>query len=60
VFARKEIQIDHISPVVPTSGWEGFDNFIARLFCASNGLQTLCKPCHKAKSKEENAARRAA
>lgn len=57
IFARKDIQVDHIAPVVNVSGWDGFDLFIDRLFCDSEGLQVMCKPCHKAKSQKENASR---
>jgi 5-methylcytosine-specific restriction endonuclease McrA len=58
-FPRKEVQVDHIESVVPTTGWAGFDDFIARLFVPATGLQCLCKPCHSVKTKAENALRRA-
>ena len=58
-FARKNVQVDHITPIVPLSGWDNFDGYIARLFCHSDGLQILCIGCHKSKTKEENAARKA-
>jgi 5-methylcytosine-specific restriction endonuclease McrA len=60
VFGRKEVQVDHILPVVQTSGWDGFDGFISRLFCDPSGLQVLCKPCHKDKSQAENKTRKRA
>lgn len=59
VRARKDIQLDHLSPVVKISGWDGFDGFITRLFCPASGLQVLCrKPCHAEKTKAENAERK--
>jgi len=59
-FGRREIQIDHISPVVKITGWDGFDGFIERLFCGVSELQVLCKADHSVKSKAENALRREA
>lgn len=53
-FPATEIQVDHIKPVVdPTKGFTTWDTYIKRLFCAKNNLQTVCKPCHKTKTKEE-------
>lgn len=58
VFDRPSIQIDHIHPIVPTTGWDSWDGYISRLFCEEEGLQILCKPCHKKKSVAENKERR--
>lgn len=55
----KEIHVDHIDPVVPLSGWDGWDSYFNRLFCSIDNLQALCKPCHKAKTKQEAAVRKA-
>ena len=53
----KNIYADHIEPIVPVTGWEGWDSCVERMFCELDGLQALCKPCHDTKSKEEAAAR---
>lgn len=58
LFVRRDVAVDHIEPVVRTTGWVGFDDFIQRLFCPIGGLQVLCKPCHKEKTQKENAERR--
>lgn len=59
VIDKKECAVDHISPVVdPQCGFSGWDEYAKRLFCPRSGLQTLCKICHSAKSKTENAIRR--
>lgn len=58
IFERQKIQVDHIDPVVPISGFTTWDEYIARLFCGPEGLQILCKPCHKQKSVAENKERR--
>lgn len=55
---KDEIEVDHIEPVIPVTGWRGFDVSIPRLFCPKEGLQILCLSCHSAKSKSENAERR--
>lgn len=53
-FPAKEVQVDHISPVVdPKTGFISWDLFIERLYCERDNLQVLCIPCHKKKSKEE-------
>ncbi len=56
---RERIDVDHINPVVPTSGFTTWDNYIAARFVTSDKLQGICKDCHKAKTKGENAQRRA-
>ena len=53
----KNVILDHIEPIVPVTGWEGWDSCVERMFCELDGLQALCKPCHDTKSKEEAAAR---
>lgn len=39
--------VDHIIPV--GSYKNGWDDLIERMFCDSDGLQVLCKKCHKEK-----------
>ena len=58
VFGRKEVQLDHKEPVVPLTGWDGFDKFIERLLCYQEGFQVLCKMHHKIKTLQENKERR--
>lgn len=55
----KNVFVDHIDPIVPVSGFEGWDSFVEGLFCEEDKLQVLCKPCHDKKSKEETAERAA-
>jgi 5-methylcytosine-specific restriction endonuclease McrA len=56
---RKEVQIDHIKPVLdPATGFVDYNTYIERLFCEKSNLQLLCKPCHKEKSTAENRNRR--
>lgn len=60
-FASKDVQVDHIAPVVPIGTLSkdmSWDEMVARIFCSVSNLQVLCKECHKEKSKEENAERR--
>lgn len=54
----KKVSVDHILPVVPVYGWDDWDGFITRLFCGTEGLQILCKGCHKKKTDKENEQRR--
>lgn len=56
-FPAKEVEVNHIVPVVPTSGFTTWDEVIERMFCEKNGLEVLCKPCHRIITKEENKER---
>lgn len=57
-FGRREIQLDHIVPVIPIEGIDSLDKIAERLTVESKGWQVLCKPCHRVKTNEENALRR--
>jgi len=57
-FVAKNIEVNHIIPVVPITGFDNWDSVIARLFCEADGLEVVCKPCHKTITKEENATRK--
>lgn len=59
LFPAKLVVVDHIQPVVPVTGFVSWDDVISRMYCSSEGLQVLCKDCHKnVKTKEENQVRR--
>lgn len=52
LFQRGDM--DHISPVIdPTKGWESWEVFYDRLFCAEDNWRYLCKPCHEKKTISE-------
>lgn len=58
-YGRKEIQVDHIEPVISIeSGFIDWNDYIARLFCKADNLQILCKSCHQIKSYLENDIRK--
>lgn len=61
LFPAKDVQVDHIHPIVPLTMVESLDwnVVISNALCEIDGMQVLCKPCHKSKSLEENAERRA-
>jgi hypothetical protein len=60
IFGRKDIQIDHRSPVVdPTIGFVDWNTFIERLFVEVDGYQALCKKtCHYNKTQKERELRK--
>jgi 5-methylcytosine-specific restriction endonuclease McrA len=59
-YPAKEVQVDHKKPVVdPKKGFVDWNTFIERLYIEARGLQVMCKPCHKDKSKKERAQRNA-
>ena len=57
-FPAKDVQVDHINPIVPTGGFTTWDDLIENLFCEADQMQCLCKPCHKIKTKQENTTRK--
>jgi 5-methylcytosine-specific restriction endonuclease McrA len=57
IFPLKEVEVNHIIPVIPTSGFTTWDDTIERMFCEQIGLEILCKPCHKLVTKQENEER---
>jgi ribosomal protein L44E len=57
-FPQKEVEVNHISPIVPVTGFDSWDKVIERLFCEEEGLEVVCKPCHKSITKEENIIRK--
>lgn len=58
IYKRKEVQIDHINPAVPLTGFDGFDNYIDRMFCERTGFQVLCTSCHDQKTAAEKIIRK--
>ena len=58
LFPQANIDVNHIEAVVPTTGFDSWDGVIERMFCEKDGLEALCKPCHKLVTKEENTTRK--
>jgi 5-methylcytosine-specific restriction endonuclease McrA len=53
-FTNKEVEVDHIDPVVdPKVGFVDWNTFITRLFSSKDNYQLLCKSCHNIKSNLE-------
>lgn len=52
-FPAKEVQVDHIKPVVGKEGFTTWDSYIESLFCGGENLQVLCVACHGIKTKIE-------
>lgn len=58
IFPLKHVEVNHIIPVIPVTGFDSWDGVIERLFCEETGLEVLCKPCHKEVTKAENEERK--
>ena len=58
LFVAKDVEVNHIIPVVPVTGFKSWDDTIERLFCEAEELEVLCKTCHKEVSKQENEQRK--
>ena len=47
VVGNKDSHMDHVDPVVdPVRGFNGWDEYIARLFVEQDGYRCLCTNCH--------------
>lgn len=57
-FPQKEVEVNHITPVVPLSGFDSWDGVVERLFCEKDGMEVLCKPCHRSETNNENKGRK--
>lgn len=57
-FTSTNIEVNHISPVIPLTGFDSWDQVIDRMFCEKDGLEAVCKPCHKKITKLENEQRK--
>lgn len=58
LFPQHGVQVDHIEPIVPVTGFTNWDDVIKRMFCELDNLQVLCKACHQVKSQEERRLRK--
>lgn len=58
-FPSKEVEVNHIIPVIPVTGFVSWDDVINRMFCEKDGFEVLCKPCHRLVTTKENEERRA-
>lgn len=63
-FAKKDISLDHVEPVVSLKGFTNWDDYVNRMFPNIDGtpnpqgFQILCNDvCHKAKTELENSLR---
>jgi hypothetical protein len=56
-FPAKEVQVNHITPVIPVSGFDSWDGVVERMFCEKDNLEVLCIPCHKSVTAQENQQR---
>jgi len=52
-FMQKEVQVDHIKPCGTFKEEKDWATFGPTLFCDTDNLQILCKPCHVIKGAED-------
>lgn len=59
IVGPKEYNVDHIESIInPKMGFTTWDSYIDRLFCGVDGLQLLCKDCHRDKTDAERALKK--
>ena len=56
-FPDKKINVDHICPAGSLNSAQDLPDFVERLFCEVDNLQTLCEGCHNVKTKSEKDAK---
>lgn len=47
LVAQKDIQADHIVPVIGPEGFQDWDTVIRRMFVEKDGYRALCRKCHQ-------------
>lgn len=52
-FKGSEVSVDHITPCGSLLSFSDIPIFAEKLFCSEDGLQVLCKECHRKKTNEE-------
>ena len=58
-FKRKEVQVDHIQPVISiVTGFTTWDDYINRMFPSKEGFQIICIQCHDNKTELEKKMRK--
>ena len=55
LFMQKDVQVDHIVPAGRLASFDDLPAFCERMFCSVDGLQVMCKECHKIKTNKEKA-----
>ncbi len=58
LYPKKEVRLDHIDPVVRTSGFTTWDDYFTRMLPKTENWQVLCLGCNHVKTQEENILRR--
>lgn len=54
---EKTTQMDHISPVIETTGFTNWDEYMNSLYCNPSNYACLCLDCHSKKTINENRER---
>lgn len=54
---RKEVEQDHIIPLVSSEGFIDWNTYFDRYLCEESNFQYLCIPCHDIKSLSEGQER---
>jgi len=52
-YPKKDVQVDHKIPAGQLRSFDELGNFAQRLFCEEDGLQVMCRSCHKHKTDED-------
>lgn len=57
-YPKKEVVVDHVSPVVKLTGFKDYDEYVRRMFPPVEGFQIICKIDHHLKTLKEKELRK--
>lgn len=55
-FKQKDIEVNHRIPCGSLKSFDDLPGFVERLFCEEEGLEIVCKECHRKITNEERAS----
>jgi hypothetical protein len=59
IFKYREVEVDHVKPVVPEGDWDGLQQYAYRMYCPPEQLRVLCADgCHLEKTNAERTRRK--
>jgi 5-methylcytosine-specific restriction endonuclease McrA len=52
-WSAKDVEVDHVIPAGSLKEYDDLPGFVERMFCEQDGLQVLCRECHKQKTEDD-------
>jgi len=58
MFMDKDVEANHIIPAGTLKCFDDLPAFVENLFCAEDGFEIVCKPCHKLITAQQKEAKK--